>query len=65
MTNHRAQTHVVEKDADTKAKEADARRHFERTGSYRAEDVARVLGDPRDRVEIKSPDGLRIASWTD
>jgi hypothetical protein len=61
----RVQTQVVEKDEETKTKEADARRHFERTGSYRAEDVISVLGDPRERVEIKSRDGVRVASWTD
>lgn len=61
----REQTYVMEKDADIERKEADARSYFERTGSYRAEDVVDLLGDPRDRVEIKSPDVSRVASWTD
>ena len=56
---------MTEKDADAERKEEDARTYFERTGSYRAEDVMDVLGDPRDRIEIRSPDGSRVASWTD
>ena len=64
-TTDRVQTHRAEKDAETKEREAAARRYFERTGSYRAEDVMSVLGDPRERVEIKSRDGGRVASWTD
>jgi hypothetical protein len=27
--------------------------HFRRTGFYRAEDLQRVLGDPRDHAEIR------------
>lgn len=50
-------------DADAEESKAEARRHFERTGSYRAEDVISVLGDPREHVEIKSSRGMRIASW--
>jgi hypothetical protein len=68
MTDHpadRAQTYVVEKDADAAKKEEDARSYFERTGSYRAEDVMDVLGDPREHVEISSSDTSRVASWTD
>ena len=29
------------------------RDHYQKTGAYRADDLARVLGDPRDGVEIR------------
>jgi hypothetical protein len=58
MTDHpqadRAQTYVVDKDPDKDKREEDARSYFERTGSYRAEDVMAVLGDPREHVDINS-----------
>jgi hypothetical protein len=41
----------------------DMREHFERTGTYRAEDLHRVLGDPADRVEI-GPDPNHPVSCT-
>lgn len=50
---------VVAKDTSV----SEGARHFERTGSYRAEDVRRVLGDPRDHAELKGDLGLRLASW--
>ncbi len=38
--------------------------YFERTGAYRAEDLRRVLGDPRDHAELKGDLSLKLASWT-
>jgi hypothetical protein len=29
-----------------------AQEHFHRTGSYRPEDLIRLIGDPRDSVEV-------------
>jgi hypothetical protein len=33
---------------------AEMHRHFQRTGAYRADDLQRVLGDPRDGVEVEA-----------
>lgn len=63
MTNQ-AQTQEVKKDEETKKREAAASLYYVRTGSYRAVDVLRVLGDPRERVEINAAGGIRLASWT-
>jgi hypothetical protein len=32
----------------------DMNQHYARTGEYRAQDLTRVLGDPRDCVEISA-----------
>ena len=36
--------------------------HFYRTGYYRPEDVTRVLGNPRDTVEVAAGVGLPAAA---
>jgi hypothetical protein len=36
--------------------------HFQQTGYYRADDLNRLLGDPRDAVGIRSDDGAVIYS---
>ena len=36
----------------------DMQEHFLRTGAYRAEDLQRLLGDPRDHVELKATGSL-------
>lgn len=38
--------------------------HFYRTGYYRPEDVTRVLGNPRDTVEVTAGVGLPAAART-
>ena len=40
----------------------DMRDHYHRTGYYRATDLERVLGDPRDGVEVLSEETMRAAS---
>jgi hypothetical protein len=36
--------------------------HFQQTGYYRANDLNRLLGDPRVSVGISSDDGLKAVS---
>jgi hypothetical protein len=36
--------------------------HFRETGFYRADDLNRLLGDPRDAVGITVNDGVKIHS---
>ena len=38
------------------------RDHFQRTGLYRAEDLQRVLGDPRDSVQVQIDTGRVLYS---
>ena len=38
------------------------RDHYQKTGAYRADDLARVLGDPRDSVEIRGSGDVLGAS---
>ena len=38
------------------------RDHFQKTGIYRAEDLQRVLGDPRDSVQVQLDTGLVLHS---
>jgi hypothetical protein len=35
--------------------------HFVRTGTYRASDLERVLGDPRVSVEISAQEEIQVA----
>jgi len=36
--------------------------HFQQTGHYRANDLNRLLGDPRVAVGISSDDGVKVVS---
>jgi hypothetical protein len=36
--------------------------HFQQTGYYRANDLNRLLGDPRVSVGISSDDGVKVVS---
>ena len=36
--------------------------HFQQTGYYRANDLNRLLGDPRDAVVITIDDGVKVQS---
>lgn len=36
--------------------------HFHRTGNFRAEDVRRVLGDPRQHVEVRADSDMQMAA---
>jgi hypothetical protein len=36
-------------------------RHYQRTGVYRAEDLNRVLGDPREQVSGETTDDITLA----
>jgi hypothetical protein len=36
--------------------------HFRQTGVYRADDLNRLLGDPRDAVAITADDRVRVHS---
>jgi len=40
----------------------DMREHFAETGSYRAQDVRRILGNPWDRVEVATQAGTQLMS---
>jgi hypothetical protein len=48
-------------EVDEKAKEMVA--YFERTGSYRAADVVRVLGDQRDHCDVFTSQNYGLSSW--
>lgn len=48
------QTLSQDRCADTERKCADAQWHFMNTGTYRAEDIIELLGDPRESVDVKS-----------
>jgi hypothetical protein len=40
--------------------------HYAETGAYRPQDISRLLGDPRDCVEIKKAAGTgtsSVATW--
>jgi len=38
-------------------------RHFQRTGAYRADDLQRVLGDPREGVEVEATTDFQFGSF--
>ena len=66
MTQKRAKPAAKPEQQATPGKEGahrvgDMQRHFLHTGSYRAEDLNRVLGDPRDHVEVAVPTELEYA----
>lgn len=42
---------------------SEMRAYYQRNGFYRAKDLARVLGDPRDEVSVSFSDVPRAASY--
>jgi hypothetical protein len=52
--NKEAADHVMEQQAPDPKWVKEMHDHFQRRGFYRAEDLGRVLGDPRDHVQVKT-----------
>jgi hypothetical protein len=53
----------AQKEVDQAVGWADAMRgHYQTTGSYRAGDLNRLLGDPRDSVSLSAQVGVRLCS---
>jgi len=42
---------------------AEMHKHFQRTGTYRAEDLERVLGDPREGAEVEATTDFQFGSF--
>lgn len=38
--------------------------HYQQTGFFRAEDLTRVLGDPRDAVEVRTSTEMCFSGYT-
>jgi hypothetical protein len=55
-------TAAVEQEPSAPRWVAEMHDHFRKTGTYRVQDLQRVLGDPRDSVEV--PVGIEVIPHT-
>lgn len=60
-TKRRPKAELVEQERSEAAWVTEMHEHFHRTGLYRAEDLQRVLGDPRESVQVRAEADLILA----